>query len=94
VIVPPDDTFEPITAEMWAALRDAYPNAAHLEVCFRLARDLTTCEALWAGETVDHRRLDQDEVFNARRKQLVQLVAPIDLLGSPGLEPTPKEGTQ
>ena len=80
MIVPPDDTFEPITAAMWAALRDVYLDATRLEVCFRLARDLTTCEALWLGKPVDPSRLDPVELRTARRASLVQMVRPVDVL--------------
>ena len=71
---------EPITPEMWAALRDAYPDAGRLDACFRLARDLATCEALWRGEHVSADQLDRDVLAKAREDKLVHLVRPVDLV--------------
>lgn len=79
-MIAPRDAHEPLTAAMLVELRDRYPSAARLDVCFRLARDLATCEALWTGEPVDPSRLDPCELLAARSGRLVTLIHPIDLL--------------
>jgi hypothetical protein len=74
------DVFAPLTDGQRLALVEAWPNGARLEWAWRIARDLETCRALLAGQPVDAERLDQAELFSARRARLVQLVAPADLL--------------
>ena len=76
----PKDPHEPITPEMWQALRDAYPNTERLATAFALALDTDACSDLLAGRPVAPERLDHAEAAKARRASLVRLVAPIDLL--------------
>ena len=80
--VVPRDPFQPLGPAVSAALVAAYPSAERLDVCFRLARDLATCEALWRGEPVCHALLDRTELPKAREARLVQLVRPLDLLAA------------
>jgi hypothetical protein len=81
----PRDTFEPLTDEIWEALHEAYSdeNIAMVGVAMRLALDLETCRALLEGRPVDPVRIDQAELAKAKRRTLVQLVAPLDLLARP-----------
>jgi hypothetical protein len=51
-----------------------------LVAAWRLARDVDTCSDLIAGCPVDQARLNPEAVFEARRKSLVTLSAPIDLV--------------
>ena len=79
-IVSPDPC-EPITAEQRAALRAAYPSASRVMVAMRLARDVETFRALYAGEPVDPARVDPAGHTWARNRRLVQLdLHAIDLL--------------
>jgi hypothetical protein len=87
VSIIPTDSSEPITEEMWAQLRAAYADGQRLATAFALALDVDACADLLAGRTVDPSRLDEGELFKARRKRLVQLVAPVNLLEPSGLEP-------
>ena len=76
----PRDPWEPITEEMWAALREAWPNGERLAAAWRLAPDVDTCSDLLAGVPVSAGRLDQEALFESRRRSLVTLSAPIELL--------------
>lgn len=79
-MIVPRGPSEPITDEMHVQLVESYPSAERLRVCFVLARDLATCEALWRGEPVDPDLLDPGELVQARAGALVQLVRPVDLV--------------
>jgi hypothetical protein len=76
----PRDINQPITTEMMVQLRAAWPNAARLNVAWRLAKDVDTLEALLAGQPVDPERIHQGELERAFEPRLVQLVRPIDVL--------------
>ncbi len=77
----PRDPHVPITGAHRLLLEWDYPDADRILLAMRLALDVNACEALLRGEPVDPSRLDPDELARARQKTLVQLVAPIDLLG-------------
>jgi hypothetical protein len=79
-MIVPRDPWQPIRAEIWAKLERRWPNAERLVTAWRLARDIDTCADLIAGRPVDQARLDPEAVFAARRKSLVTLTAPIDLV--------------
>jgi hypothetical protein len=76
----PRDIQQPITTEMMVQLRATWPNAARLNVAWRLAKDVDTLEALLLGQPVDPERIHQDELEQALEPRLVQLVRPIDIL--------------
>jgi hypothetical protein len=76
----PKDPRERITPAMWRALRNAYPNGERLAAAWRLARDLDTLGELLSGCSVSSDRLDPEAVFHARRRTLVTLSAPAELL--------------
>lgn len=78
----PLDILELITPDMRRQLREAWPNAERLNVAWRLAKDLETCEALLLGQPVDPSRIDQNELERALEPRLVQLVRPIDQLAA------------
>src|SRR5690242_3948206 len=80
VSIVPRDPSQPITAEMRRALREAWPDGERLAAAWRLARDLETLSDLLAGAPVSEDRLDPEALFPARRRSLVQLGAPIELL--------------
>jgi hypothetical protein len=76
-------------AKPWPATRDSeetlrlrgkWPDGQRLTTAWALALDVDACADLLAGRAVAPERIDQGELFNARRKRLIQLVAPIDLL--------------
>lgn len=80
----PRDPHEPITAAMRWTLFERWQDGERLMWSFRLALNLETCADLIAGRPVSPGRLDQDELSRAHEPQLVQLVAPVDLLtGAP-----------
>lgn len=76
----PTDTFEALTPTMRAELEQRWPNGERLVWAWRLARDVETCADLIAGHPVEESRLEPDALFEARRRRLVQLRAPIELL--------------
>ena len=78
------DIFEPITAEQWAELRAAWPNAERLRWAWNLAADLDTLADLITGAPVAPERLEQDALAKARAESLVTLSRPIDLLDVAG----------
>ena len=68
------------TPDWLTVLQVARPCTQHTSVAIRLAKDVEACAALLRGEPVDPARIDPGELFTARRKRLVQLVAPVDLI--------------
>jgi hypothetical protein len=76
----PLDPWTPIPASVWAELRRRYPSTARIMVAMRLAQDAATCADLLAGRPVDPDRVDRSELERAKRRSLVRLVAPIELL--------------
>jgi hypothetical protein len=79
-LIVPRDPYEPITAEMQEALRAAWPDGERLTIAWRLARDLDALRDLLAGRPVSADRLDREALFTARRRSLVQLRAPLELV--------------
>ncbi len=79
-MIVPRDPHEPLTRARWDALAAAYPVPHKIRIALRLARDLEACRDLLAGVPVDPSRLHRAELEWAKRKTLVQLVAPLDLL--------------
>jgi hypothetical protein len=75
-VIVPRSPYEPVTGEMWDALRNAWPNGARLTVAFRLARDVDTCARLLAGEPVERGSLDPDGLAWARERRFVT-IAPL-----------------
>lgn len=63
-----------------ARLETLYPHTAQIIVAVRLAKDVQTCRALLAGDPVDPSRVHKNELENALKPGLVQLVRPIDVL--------------
>ena len=76
----PRNPWQPLTEEMRQALRDKWPDGERLTTAWRLARDLETLRDLLAGLRVAADRLDQEALFEARRRSLVQLRTPIALV--------------
>ena len=74
------DPHLPLTLGQREELERAYPEAQRLLAAIKLARDLDACADLLAGRPVDSARLDQAELASAKRRTLVRLVAPADLL--------------
>jgi len=80
VSIVPLDPCEPITPEISAELERRYPDAARIAAAMSLARDLATFRALYAGALIPAESLDQAALADARRRSLVQLRAPIELV--------------
>jgi hypothetical protein len=80
VTVIPRDIFEPLPADWREQLAERWPDAERLAWAWRLARDIETCGDLIAGRAVGSSRLNPEALFEARRRSIVQLRAPIDLL--------------
>jgi hypothetical protein len=80
VSVIPPDPWEPLPEGWREQLAERWPDAERLEWAWRLARDVDTCADLIAGLAVSAGRLDPDALFEARRRSLVQLRAPIELV--------------
>lgn len=64
---------------MWLVLEHRWPNAHRIAWALRLSRDVETCRDLLAGRPVDPSRIDREELERAKARQLVQLVAPLEL---------------
>ena len=65
----------------WATLAQRWPHPERLQVAFRLAKDLDTCQQLLDGQPVDPGRLDPAELRKAKQRLLVRLdTHAIDLL--------------
>jgi hypothetical protein len=79
-VIVPRDPHEPITPAMWEALRAAWLDSARLAAAWQLAKDVEALADLLAGRAVDPSRLDPDELIRSRRRRLVRLVAPAELL--------------
>lgn len=75
------DPYEPISSQQQRRLRERWPNAARLQVAFKLGLDVEACTDLLAGRRVDPSRLDADGVAWARSQQLVSLAPALDALG-------------
>lgn len=79
-MIVPRDPHVPISAEAWARLRERWPDGERLSWAWRLARDLDALADLIAGRPVSASRLDPEALFEARRRSLVQLRSPIELV--------------
>ena len=79
-MIAPRDPWQPLPPDWREQVTAKWPNAERLSWAWRLARDPETCGALIAGHPVDQRRLDPDALLEARRRSLVQLRAPLELL--------------
>jgi hypothetical protein len=79
-VIVPRDPLVLITPEMWQALRVKYPDGALLAAAWQLAKDPDALADLLAGLPVSQGRLNQDALVEARRRTLVQLRAPIELV--------------
>jgi hypothetical protein len=85
-MIVPRDPWEPITDEMRAKISALWPRHERLDLAWRLALDVDTCEALLLGDPVHPDRLDQHELERARRRRLVRLdFREIDLLDTENL---------
>ena len=78
--VAPADPHEPITPEMWEAIRAKWPDGQRLAAAWALARDVDALADLLADRPVDPSRIDQAALAAACQARLVQLVRPVDLL--------------
>jgi hypothetical protein len=79
-LIAPLDPREPITPEMDEELRAAHPDPLRIRVAMQLARDVEAFRDLYAGQPVDPARLNPAALAKARRRSLVHLAAPVDLV--------------
>jgi hypothetical protein len=80
VSVVPRNVYEPLPADWREQLAALWPDAERLAWAFRLANDVDTCADLIAGRAVSSSRLDESALLEARRRSLVQLRPPLELL--------------
>lgn len=79
-MIVPRDPWEPLPADWRERVTARWPDGARLTAAWALALDVDALADLLAGRAVDPSRLDPDEVIRSRRKRLVRLVAPAELL--------------
>lgn len=78
--VVPRNVYEPLPDGWREQLAERWPDGERLAWAFRLALDVETCADLIAGRPVSMSRLDSSALFEARRRSLVQLRAPLELV--------------
>jgi hypothetical protein len=79
-VIAPANPLQPLPTGWRERLVARWPDGARLDAAWRLARDLETLADLLAGLPVAASRLDPDALVEARRRSLVQLRAPFDLV--------------
>jgi hypothetical protein len=78
-VVPRHTPHTVISSAQTAELRRRYPHPARILWAMRLAKDVDTCAALLRNEPVDPACIHTDQLEQATKRTLVQLVAPIEL---------------
>jgi hypothetical protein len=76
----PRDPWQPLPADWRELLAARWPDGERLVIAWRLATDVDTLGDLLAGLPVSPDRLDSEALFQARRRSLVQLRAPVELV--------------